>query len=481
MSIKLKYLIFIILMSVLLIPLFQQYTGFIPVKIKPLDGFTDSTTKPVFNIDRWFAGQYQDSLTDWLNQSQVFRPSLVRINNQMQYSFYNKTNAAGVVLGKNRQCFQSDYIYNYTGEFFIGRELIDMRMQRIKFLQDTLQNRGIQLLVVLAPGKAGFMPDNIPDSMIYKTKTRPENNHDYMVEQLKNLNINHIDLHTYFIEMKDTASWPLFPTYGIHWSDYGSYLALDTFLTAARNLTQKHIPELKPSHIELSNIPRGQDYDLGELMNLMFRLPEKELAYPKFAFDDTAKNPEVDILFVGDSYVFHWLKNPIPEYLYKHYNFWYYNVMVYPQFYVKNLYNYNLDIPAEVLKRDIVVLECTERFLHASFWKFEEIMYKYLKPGYHSEPIIYHITDITKDREQFLAVYSYARANNISLEDALWQEAADRAENDAPLGSLEFYIDAIKTNKEWLHEVEKQANEQSVDLEEMIRRNAQWMVDNDEY
>jgi hypothetical protein len=480
MSRKAKYFIFSLLIALLLLPVFQQYTGLVPIRIKPLNGFTDSVVQPSFKMSDWFSGTYQDSVTDWLNHTQKFRPIFVRTNNQLQYSMYRKTNAAAVILGKNGQCFQSDYIYDYNGEFYAGSDLLDARMERVKWLQDTLQKRNISLLVVLAPGKASYMPENIPDSMMPKTDS-PPTNYKYIASKLIALDINHIDLNKYFLEMKDTASWPLFPTYGVHWSDYGSYLALDTFLTASRKLTGMHIPKLDASSIELSRIPRGQDYDVGNLMNLLFRLPEKQLAYPQFNYSDTLNKAEVNVLFVGDSYVFHWLKNPIPEYLYRHYNFWYYNVMVYPEFYQKRLFNYDLDIPAEVFSRDLIVLECTERFLYTAFWKFEELMYSYLNPGYASDPVFYYLNDITKDHDQFLEVTYTARAQNISVEEALWAEANRRALNDPPLGSLEFYINAIKTNNEWLTEVEQQATNQGVDLEEMIRRNAQWMVENDEY
>ena len=463
-------------MILMIFPFLHQQSDFLPIKTKALNGFSETSNKPDFSVKSWFYGDYQENLTSYLNINNKLRPPFVRINNQIDFSLFNKTNAVGVVLGKNNQCFQADYIYEYNGEFFVGEKLLDERLYRLHIIQDSLKNHGVEFLVILAPGKEAYMPENIPDSM--RTNPDVQTNYKYLAEQMAVLGIQHIDLNKHFSEMKDTVSWPLFPTYGIHWSEYGAYLAQDTFLTTIRNLTGKFVPELDAKSLEISNIPRLQDDDLGKLMNLAVKLPETNLAYPQFDFSDTLRDPELDILFIGDSFLFHWLQNPLPEYLYRHFNFWYYNVMVYPQFYEEEVYNYDFDFLEQTLSRDIIVLECTDRFLYTAFWKFEELLYSHFTPEYSPDMEFYHINDITKDHNQFIEVVHGAWQRGISIEDAIWEEAKRRANETPTLGSLEFYIKSIKDNPDWLSEIEEQAQAQGVDVEEMIRRNAQWMLDN---
>jgi hypothetical protein len=449
-----------------------ETSGFV-LNFKPLSGFTKKYEKPVFTFKNWFCAYYQDSLTVYENNNTIIRSPLIRIYNEYIFRAYKKTKSSDVVIGKNNQCFQIDYIREYTGEYFVGEDLINQRCQRIKYIQDTLNKLGIKLIVVFAPGKASYMPENIPDHL--KKTIYPENNYRCFVKTCNNMGIEMLDLQNYFNSIKDTVSWPLYPTYGIHWSDYGMYLALDTFVNRIQVLTGKNVPNITISGIEKSNIPRGQDYDMGEVLNLYSNLSETTLAYPKFTNADTCK-PELKTLFVGDSFLFHWFKYGAAEYLYKSYRFWYYNVMVYPDFYKKELYNYQTDMAEEITSSNLVVLECTERFLYTAFWNFEEIAYKMFKDNYETDALLYHQNDIFKDHAQFIKVFDDAVKNGLLFRDALNKEAAKRAELLKP-GTIEFYEYNIRRDPKWLDKVTKQANEQGIPVDEAIRGNAQWMLD----
>ncbi len=423
------------------------------------------------------SAEYQDSLSNYLDNTTVFRPPLIRLFNESRFRLFNKSTAQSVVIGKNNQLFQIDYVREYTGDYFVGEELIRQRCNRIRYLQDTLSHLGVELLLVMAPGKATYMPENLPDR--FRQKTAKNTNYQCFKKTCIEMGINTLDLQSYFLEMKDTASWPLYPSYGVHWSDYGMYLALDTFTNLATQLTTKKIPALTLSGIDITNTPRGEDYDTGDIMNLMFTLKEVELAYPQFNNADTTK-PELDVLFVGDSYIFHWLKYKLGEYLFKNYNFWYYNVMVYPEYYTQELYNYNLNIKEEILKRDLIVLECAETFMYTAFWNFEDMAYKLFFDDYKIDDVYYYQNDITKDHSQFIEVYNASVKKNKLFATELLDEAKHRAQT-APVGSVEFYVHSIKNDKQWLELITRQAAEQGIPLEDAILNNARWMVDNDEY
>lgn len=473
MKVNYKHIIFAIILFAISFTVIFENIGIKIFSFKPLGGYIKEYKEPKFDISNWMNGLYQDSMTSFKDNNTLLRVPLIRFYNEFNFQLFKITKAPEVVIGKDNQCFQIDYIREYTGEYFIGEDLINERCRRIKYLQDTLSSIGIDLMVIFTPGKATYMPENIPDH--YKRKMYPDNNYRCFTRTCKNMGINMLDLQSMFSEMKDTVSWPLFPTHGIHWSDYGMYLALDTFVNYAANLTGKKIPKLRVKELQKTNIPRDQDNDIAQTLNLMFQLDETTLAYPIFEFSDTV-NPELNVLFVGDSFLFHWFKYDLGKYLYKHYNFWYYNVMVYPEFYDSNLMNYSLDLKNEITSRDLIVLECTERFLYTAFWNFEENIYKVFNPQYNQDAMIFHLNDITKDHKKWLEVHQESVNSGKLVNEVLYSIAEKLALTLKP-GTVEFYEFSIRNSPDWLEKVKLQAQQQSISLDEAIHRNAIWMVE----
>src|SRR5580704_3916091 len=85
------------------------------IQIKPLDGIKELAHKPKPNIKNISDGIYQDSLNKYFNENIGFRPYLIRILNQLKFSFFYITKAPGVVIGKDGMLFIESYINNYIG------------------------------------------------------------------------------------------------------------------------------------------------------------------------------------------------------------------------------------------------------------------------------------------------------------------------------------------------------------------------------
>jgi hypothetical protein len=473
MKTKFKYLIFTAILLMISSIVVIELSGLKMHKFRPLEGFSTEYMRPEFSLKNWMNGRFQDSMMIYKDNNLFLREPLIRLYNEYNFSFFKTTKAPETVIGKNNECLQIDYIREYTGEYFIGEDLIRERCLRLKYLQDTLNKLGKELILVFTPGKASFMPENIPDH--FTKKMNEETNYGCFTKICKEMNINYLDLQNYFSCIKDTVSWPLYPTYGIHWSDYGMTLALDTFINYTTNLTGKNIPKPKIKKIETSNIPRGQDDDMAKVLNLLFDRHNQTLAYPQFEFSDTSKK-EINALFIGDSFLFHWFKYDLGSFLFKKYNFWYYNVMVYPEYYNSKLMNYSLNIKDEILSRDVIVLECTERFLYTAFWNFEEISYKIFNDDYEPDALMYHSNDITKDHERWLLVWDEAQKTGKTMQQCLYENANKLAIKLKP-GTVEFYEHTIRNSPDWLNSIKKQAQEQGVPLDEMINRNAVWMAE----
>jgi len=128
----------------------------------------------------------------------------------------------------------------------------------------------------------------------------------------------------------------------------------------------------------------------------------------------------------------------------------------------------------------VIVLECTETFMHTAFWNFEDMAFKLFNPDYTPDAVFYYQNDITKDRKQFISIFEKAKKSKRRLNDVLYEEAVYRAKT-MPLGSVEYYVYSIKNSEQWLDLMKKQAREQGKHLDEIIMANAKWMTENDDY
>ncbi|MBI4645358.1 MAG: hypothetical protein HY738_01900 [Bacteroidia bacterium] len=70
------------------------------IELKPLKGDISLTEDTIFSLRGWFSGKYQEKKEKYLNESFGFRSTMVRLNNQIAFSFFNKAKANGVIIGR---------------------------------------------------------------------------------------------------------------------------------------------------------------------------------------------------------------------------------------------------------------------------------------------------------------------------------------------------------------------------------------------
>jgi len=121
MSPKIKNIIFVLLLAMLSLPALQHATKF--AGMKPLDGDFVLTGRPYFSWSSWMDGTYQMQFDRYIEDHIGFRPFFVRLSNQIDFSLFNKANAEGIVLGKNKMVYEYDYIREMVGEDFIGQKI----------------------------------------------------------------------------------------------------------------------------------------------------------------------------------------------------------------------------------------------------------------------------------------------------------------------------------------------------------------------
>lgn len=206
---RIKNILFTAILLLLVLPGLQGRFNF--VAEKKLTGAFTVTPKPdfrEFTWKSWLNGSFQEDYDKRLEQHIGLRNTFVRINNQLSYSIFNQANAEGVIIGRNHELFEEDYLKENTGLYFIGEEVWKRKAAQLKAVQDTLTRLGKSLVVVFEPGKASFYPELAPPK--YRSLKKTISNYDALTMNLKASGVNVLDLNQYFISIKGKTEYPLF-------------------------------------------------------------------------------------------------------------------------------------------------------------------------------------------------------------------------------------------------------------------------------
>jgi hypothetical protein len=418
-----KKILFAGIILLLTLPLIQSRSGM--VKEKKLEGFFRLKDKPTiwtFSIKSWLDNSFQDEFARRVEDHTGFRKTFIRIRNQYDYTLYGISHASGFIREKQGVLVEEDYIHEYTGKYFIGKRTIDRKLDRLKDVIQKLKEKNIDLVIVFEPGKASFYPEYIPDH--YRPRNRTLSNYDYMVSGLQERNIPFLDLNRYFLMMKDTSRYPLFPKYGMHWSIYGMWFAVDTLTRYIEHIHSAILPQIKILRTELSDSLRGSDNDIGFLLNLIFPLPQTPAAYPITEVGNSPDKRKLSVLVVADSYYVN-IEQTLSDKLFGKEEFWYYNSKVYP--YVNDddhpVYIDKSDLPAKLREFDVILLMTSEINLHCMFWNFIDESYLAINPGTAEDPVYTYENKIRNYRDWFRFVVAKARRQQRSVEKMIRLDA----------------------------------------------------------
>ena len=424
-----KNFLLLLVLVVLWLPLLQNKFRF--ADVKPLHGYVVLPKEDSLTTDKWFSGEYQLRQDSVLNVAFGFRNTCVRLNHQVAYALFNETKANQVIVGKQSYLYEIPYIDAYMGADFIGTDSVDHIVQRLKFISDTLNTLNKKLLLVFAAGKASFYPEFIPDK--YKP-VKVNTNYKALSKATSSAGLNVIDFNSWFVKQKARAKYPLYPQYGIHWSKYGTVLAADSIIKTIENLQHIQMPHLYYDSLRLEQ-PHGIDYDIGDGMNLLFRLKSFDMAYMNVMFEKDSTKRRPAVLTISDSFYWGMYDFGISK-SFKNDHFWYYNKMVYPEAFKEETLTDFLDIGTEIRNHDVIMIMATEATLKDFGWKFIDKAYAYFKKPEppHSE----------KYYQRLKQLYKY-----------------------------------IQTDKKWMADIIKRAEEKNVQLNDQILDEARWVLGND--
>lgn len=396
-----------------------------PVNEKELKGDYILKVMPELTWENWPDGSFQKKYSEYIEENIGLRNLLVELRNQLDYSLFNKANVDGVLIGGNGNLYDVRYIDAYYGDDFIGDDLVKEKLRKIKAVQDTLRKEGITFLLVLEPSKARYLPEHFPPFTIRKGST---SNYEAFADP-SIPGIDFVDINKLFLSLKDTISYPLYTTSGIHWSDYGCAIAIREIIKRIEEESHSKLDPVEWSRLRATDFPSDRDYDVANVMNLLFEIEGPKTAYPDFVFRHENPSQKPDLLVLGDSYFWNIEGQGLFSNSFRNTNHWHYNKILYENGMKSQTPVQALDLKKELKKHDVILLMQTELTLYDLGWGFIEQVYDIYYPEDQETLVSYWERQILSDREWWSKVRKQAKKSNTPWRTALRNNALYAAEN----------------------------------------------------
>lgn len=368
-----KTVMYLFLLGLMILPALQKKWKFF--EEEPLKGALPEYIKPKPTFETWWNGQYQDSVDIYIKGTGGFRPSLVRIHNEIHYRLYNIAIANGVIIGKEGYLYEENYIKAHLGLDFIGNEAIQGKVEKTIFVSDELQKMGKSLVILFAPGKASFYPEYIPDS--WEPEEQSETNYNLFSGHFSNTSLHFLDFNLWFRSNKNSSPYPLMPKTGIHWSKYGEILAADSLLRYLENICSCDFPNLLIDTIVTSKEMRDTDDDIEDGMNLFFNISDLEMGYPQFHMEQSGNTNTPKVAVIADSYYWGMYNFGLSRDYFDKGQFWYYNEHVYSEDIEGSIDADEIDLNETLADHDIFVLMITDANLFKYGFGFIDRLYNH--------------------------------------------------------------------------------------------------------
>jgi len=258
----------------------------------------------------------------------------------------------------------------------------------------------------------------LPES---KDTSRGPTNYERYLHYAREYGITHIDFNRFFKASRGQSRFPMYSRYGNHWSHYGACIAADSIIGFIEQKRQIDLPGLDWFVIDLDKA-KGRDYDLGNRLNLIFKLKREKLAYPRIYYESEAGKTKPSILVIADSY--YWGINDLGfAKVFTGYDFWFLNKMIYPDSPGSPRFTGGIDIMEEFAKKEVVILLCTEANLPSLGWGFIQDTYAVLYEKHLQAEVENLARYIRSDRNWMKHIENKAREWGIPVDSVVMLDA----------------------------------------------------------
>lgn len=360
LSKRIKFILFVFLTIAISLPMIFSFLGY---KNGKLGGYYEKKSMPYFSAEIFDNMEYQKRLEGALKQETGFSDFFIRLSNQFRYTFLGKASSNYIIVGKHDFLYTDSYVNSALGIDFQGKERIDSTIMKLSIVKDSLKNKGIDLIFIMAPGKGTYYPEYFP--LRYSLVKRKPTNYQAYITAFKKYGIEYLDFNSWFLSLKGKTKYELFPNASVHWGQYACYLAVDSLTKYLDKKYSINLTRIKVKKINVSTQMQGTDDEVEKMVNCMRDIPNKPAPRVEFEYD-TLNKDKLKVLTIGDSYFFGMNEFGLLNMVFDNSEFWYYmkEVKTYiPKF--KSIADFD-DIKKEIEKNKTIILIFTESNLHAA-------------------------------------------------------------------------------------------------------------------
>lgn len=355
--IKFDLVLFAILMVFLFMPIVQEWTDFIPVKL--LKGAFEPTPKPELTFENYCSNTYQAQIEKYVSENFGFREPVIRLYNQYVWSAFNKTYCHFIVPGKEGYLYYDLAVNEHFGtelpkHYKSNEEAMkdaDAELRQMNKLRHVLKDYGIEFVAFIAPDKPEVYPEYLPrrdadTSTIHMTE--------YYSRRMDEMGFPFINMTDWFMSMKDTVSFPLFPKTDSHWR-YSAVYGFDSLFRFINTLDgEAKFPNIHigPPIAYESDEMEGDE----ETLNLIFRIRGDKTKYKSdIIVDDDTIHRKPKVLFVGDSFIWSMSQFMPARQILADKEIWFYNNTAFVGFENSSMSVKDIDRLSHILNADYVV------------------------------------------------------------------------------------------------------------------------------
>jgi hypothetical protein len=488
---KIKYdlILFALLMVFLFVPIIQEWGGVFPVK--PLKGVFEPTPKPKLTFDNYKSNTFQTQSEKYVSENFGMREPVIRLYNQYVWSAYNKTYCHFIVPGKDGYLYYALAVNEHYGlelpkHYKSNEDAMkdaDTELRQMNKLRHVLKDYGIEFVAFIAPDKPEVYPEYLPRRNADTTTIHID---EYFSRRMEETGFPFINMTDWFVRMRDTASFPLFPKTDSHWrysAIYG-YDSLFRFINTLDGEAKFPTLHIGPPIVYESDKLEGDE----ETLNLIFRIHDDKTQYKSNITvepDSTHRKPKV--LFVGDSFIYSMNDfMPIREIM-EDREIWFYNNTAYEGFDNKTESVKDIDRLSHILNADYVVFySAGHQWWEATYGFAKDALLQLCVSDSLFEASVNEQADKFRHLEgydnltekQLRDQMEWMLRNNPELIPGLEGEDMPTIRNTEHIEQA-IFANRIKADKDWLKTIQMYATKQAISFDEALHEEANRLLKNE--
>ena len=482
-------ILFALLMVFLFVPIIQEWTGVIPVQ--PLKGVFEPTPKPELSFDNYKSNTYQKQIEKYASEHFGLREPIIKLYNQYVWSAYNKTYCHFIVPGKQgylyyalavKEHYGTELLHHYKSNEAAMKD-VDTELRMMNKLRHVLKDYGIEFLAFIAPDKPEVYPEYLPRRDADTTTVHID---EYFSHRMTETGFPFINMTDWFVQMRDTASFPLFPRTDSHWR-YASIYGFDSlfrFINALDGEAKFPTLHIGPPIVYESDKLEGDE----ETLNLIFRIHGDKTQYKSNITvepDSTHRKPKV--LFVGDSFIYSMNDFMPVRAIMEDREIWFYNNTAYEGFDNKTESVKDIDRLSHILNADYVVFySAGHQWWEATYGFAKDALLQLCVSDSLFEASVNEQADKFRHlegydnltEEELRGQMEWMLRNNPELIPGLEGEDMPTIRNTERI-ELAKFTNRIKADKDWLTTIQMYASKQAISFDEALHEEANRLLKNE--